>query len=247
MFDTPPIRELITWIRSSAAPFYRDRWGHSDDLDIPAITRSDFVNASLSTRRYKNERALVKTVNATDGAFLSEWSFADIGGEQYGEVGMRPMVYFGDPDESIEKAMWCYENDLLPVIGENLPEVANDAADFYSVDSLIADSISLPKLLPHLSRRNDQLKSLIIVGNSFDIQQLHAYCAYAQDVRLVASLPETGAFAVAPLSNAPEFTPLPGCIFEHSSTLLLTKEARLVTPIVRLALPPMENFTLRSI
>ena len=72
-----------------------------------------------------------------------------------------------------------------------------------------------------------------MLGTSFDTDRLAEYTAYAETIRLVLALPEVGAFAEASLGPSIRFTPLPGCIIERDTTLIVSKESLLVTPILR--------------
>lgn len=237
------IQNLVDVVRNSTESFfYMERWGKETEFErLPAISRKDFLDTPLSQRRYKREKALIKTVRTSAGLFASEWSFADIANESYGPTGVRPLVYFADPDEAIEKAMWCYEREVLPLIGEAMPEVVQSAADFYRIDSLITDAISLEKLLPYLRARQAPLTSISIVDISFDLDALLQYTPFAGDIRLVMGMPETGAFAHAPLRKDAVFTLLPNCFLQKEDTLLLTKKSLLVTPIIRYTLPQICN------
>ncbi len=237
------IDRLIEHVSASPeSDFYRDIWkGENTYAKLPAISRTDFIAAPLSRRRYKQEKALVKTVHTADGIFLSEWSFSDIAKEDYGPVGMRPLIYFADPDEAIEKALWCYERKILPLIGEKLPEVVASAAEFYRIDSIIADTVSLERLLPFLRRLTQPLASISIIDASFNVASLLQYVAYASRIHLTLALPETGAYASAPLNLTPSFSLQPGCFIEEGPHRLLTKVAPLVTPIIKYALPNHAN------
>ncbi len=232
----PGVDQLVAAVRAStASDFYAVRWGSADRFSsLPMISRADIIATPLSARRYKNERGLVKIVPEQAGPFLSEWSFADIGREPWGLVSARPMVYMSNPHEALEKSMWCYERNRVPLIGEENTAVAISSASAYDVDSLIADGDSLPKLLPYLQRRTKKLSSISIIGSSFVPSALMPFLQYAEAVRLLLALPEAGAIAEAALSEQPVFTLLPGCFAEEREGLLvLTKESLLVTPIIR--------------
>jgi hypothetical protein len=144
------------------------------------------------------------------------------------------MVYLSDPHEAIEKSMWCYENNMLPLIGEKDPDIAMFAAEKYQIDSLITDTAALTKLLPYLQKRAEILESISILGDVFPIETLLPYQAYARKVRLVQTLPETGAFGEAPLELSLRFHPLPGCKVEvDAGVLVVTKLRSLVTPVIK--------------
>lgn len=219
---------------AAESDFYRRIWGRSAAFDeLPTVTRRDFLETPLSKRRYKNERSFVKIVHDGPEAFLSEWAFNDIGQEHFGLPSKRPMVYLEDSHEAIEKSMWCYENNMLPLVGEKDPDMAMFAGEKYHIDSLITDPVSLPKLRPFLERLAAPLESISILGTSFTSSALLPFAPYARSIRLVLCLPEVGAFAEAPLAETPRFQPLPECIVETAEHLIVSKERALVTPIVR--------------
>lgn len=219
---------------SEESDFYRILWnGEREFAKLPEISRKDFLRTPLSKRRYKNEKALVKIVHDADSMFFSEWSFADIARETYGLLAKRPMVYLSDPHEAIEKSMWCYERKTLPLIGEKDPDIAMFAAERYKIDSLISDATALPKLLPYLDKRAEPLTALNIIGDGFQAADLMRFKPYAKQVRLLLALPETGAFADAELAPTPRFKALSGCTIVKDGTLIISKKALLVTPIIR--------------
>lgn len=226
---------LISYVReSSCSDFYRSRWGDVKAFDaLPCLSRADLVSVPFSERRYKQKKGMVKIVGAGDKAFLSEWSFSDIGSELYGQRTARPLVYMTDPYEAVEKAIWCYENNMVPLLGEKDPDMAMFAASRYQIDSLITDQQALVKFEPFLSALSEPLASITILGDAFSPDVLMSFERYARSIRLVLSLPEAGAFAEAVVSHSPKFIPLPGCIIENDSGIVLTKLARYPTPIIR--------------
>lgn len=216
-----------------SSSFYAERWGGEEEFArLPVVCRADFERVPLSKRRYKNEKGLVKIVHGDAKMFMSEWSFLDIQAESFGVVSARPLVYMHSPHEAIEKSMWCYEQNMVPLIGEKNLEVVTYAAEKYKVDSLITDVVSLAKLEPYLKSRSP-LDAISVLGESFVPQELMRYTSYARRIRLVLSLPETGAFAEAALSSSLVWEPLPNCIVENTDTVLVTKIRDLVTPIIR--------------
>lgn len=231
------LQTLIDTVASHATDWYKARWRVEREHDkLPLITRKDFLATPLSKRRYKDDKALVKIVHTQNGPFLSEWAFVDIAKEPWGIVTDRPFVYMTDPHSAVEKSMWCYEQNRVPLIGEKNPDIAAIAAKKYQVDSLIADPVSVMKLLPYLQSRAQKLKSLTLIVESFSPQELMPLAAYADDVRLVLALPETGALGVAALSESPVFLLPDNCIAESvGGALVFTKTTLLVTPVIRYA------------
>jgi hypothetical protein len=229
------VRTLITAIRASEqSSFYKKKWGTAEDFfRLPAVSSKDFVETPLSQRRYKNEKSLVKIVHTEHGPFLSEWSFSNIGGERYGLPSSRPLVYLADPHDALEKALWCYEQGMVPALGEKNTAVTESIAAKYRIDSLICDVSSLRALEPYLRSRAAKLQSISILDTTFPLEELKTFAPYAEDLRLVLALPEAGAFAEAPFSEQPVFTPHPGCVVEEADGLVLTKLSLLATPLVR--------------
>ncbi len=228
----PDLEQFIFKVREYPdAPFYREHWGDASFDALPTITREDFVRAPMQRRRYKKEKTMTKIVSGDEYAFLSEWSFEDIGREPWGVPSKRPMVYLADPHEAIEKSMWCYENGMVPLIGEKNADITLFMASRYAIDSLITDAVSIHALVPYLKAH--VLESITILGESFDIPALLPFRAYARDVRLVLRLPEVGAIAQAQLALSPVFTAVPDCILEQQKeALIVTKASFLVTPVI---------------
>lgn len=233
MSNSIELEHLVATVRESTlSDFYRMRWGSAASSDLPTISRDDLRAVPLSKRRYKNEKGIVKIVRDERGPFLSEWSFTDIGNEAYGIESSRPMVYLSDPHDAIEKALWCYEQNMLPLLGEKDPEIAGYAASKYQIDSLITDAPSLVRLRGYLESRKTSLACISVLGSDFDTTMLSGFTPFAERIRLILALPETGAFAGAELADDPRFAALPACIIEKGDTLILTKLRSLTTPII---------------
>lgn len=230
------IEKLVTWVREYPdSDFYKTHWrGERDFRTLPTVSCADFLHVPLSKRRYKKGRALTKIVHTPEGPFLSEWSFDDIGREPWGVPSKRPMVYLEDSHEALEKSMWCYENGMVPLIGERDADIAMFAAGKYQIDQLVTDPASLPKLSPYLNSRGEKLLSLTILGDSFDVPALMSFSDVAHTVRLVLRLPETGAIAEGSLTEHPIFRPTGGAFLEiEEGFLMATKTALLTTPVIR--------------
>lgn len=251
--NSTELEQLISFVReSSLSDFYRNKWGTAQTYGgLPHTSRADFIAAPLSKRRYKKEKGMVKIVGTGEQAFLSEWSFTDIGREPYAPHSTRPFVYMTDSYDAVEKSLWCYENGMTPLVGEKDSDMAIFAAERYQIDSLLVDEQSLAKFAPFFSTLEAPLSSITIIASSFSPSELMSLERYASSIRLVLALPETGAFAEAPLSRNPEFAPLPHCVIEHESGIILTKFARYPTPIIRyrtdihtLPIPGSQSFTL---
>ncbi len=230
------LTHYIESIRTSAlSDFYREHWGASREFStLPFLTRGTLRATPLSSRRYTDESGLAKVVSMTDGRFLSEWAFKDIAAEEWGVASARPMVYLSNPYEALEKALWCRSHGMVPLIGERIPEVAQVSAAAYQVDSLIADERTITQMLPFLSSLSEPLAAITVIGEQFDRSRLFSYARFTRRLRLVLALPETGVIASAGLESG-AFSLAPGVIAESiDGELVVTKDAMLVTPIVRL-------------
>lgn len=228
------LSQLIAAVSEHAeADFYRSKWGRERSFEsLPTISREDFLRVPLSRRRYKIEKALVKLVHDPAGMFLSEWAFSDISKELYGLVSARPLVYLTNSGEAIEKSMWCYGNGVVPLVGEKDPDIAMFAAGKYRINSLITDVEALLRFKPYFDS-HERLESISVIGSTFDIKALKPFSAYADTLRFVLALPETGAFAESVISSNPKFTALPGCVIQSEETLVVSKSSFLTTPIIR--------------
>lgn len=231
------MQQLVTEVgENHSSTIYKNFWGIERAFSrLPVISRNILFEGPLSERRHKSARSLVKIVTHEKTRFLSEWAYEDVAREEYGAETKRPMVYLSDNAESIEKSMWCYERGMVPLIGEVHNEaVAVAMARKYQIDSLITDELSLERFRPFFENAPEVLTSISILGSRFDSERMRWVLPYAKEVRLVLTLPETGAFAQAVLEGNPVFAALPGCMIENrEETLVLSKKDSLVTPIIR--------------
>lgn len=235
MMYTSAIERFVSDIRAHPdADFYKNIWGDAKTFNaLPLITREAIANCPLSQRSYKKEQGIVRIVHGSSGPLLCAWGFSDIAREPYGLLSKRPLIYFADSHDTVEKSMWSYLNHMVPLAGEKNIPVTVLAARAFEVDSLITDPVSITDLLPYLEERTKPLSSISLVSHVFHPEHLMRYQQFAERIRLVLALPETGAFAEAKLSVNAVFSPLPNCNIEERDTLILTKIAPLITPIIR--------------
>lgn len=224
------VKEVAT---SPASSFYKELWGSEGAFEtLPILTLQQLAHTPLPKRRYVNGSGITKVVRRGGNTFLSEWLTTHTAQEELGPVGARTLVYMSSAHEAMEKGMWCYAHNSLPLVGEKDPLLAARTARVAQVDTVIVDSASLQKLLPHLAECAP-LTHLVVLDHVFDSRVLSAAAQYAQHVTLTLTLPETGAFASAPLQTDLVFTLHDACILETDERTLLTKVRPLVTPIIR--------------
>lgn len=83
--------------------------------------------------------------------------------EEWGPVAKRPWVHMWDPHLAIEKALWCYERGMVPVITERDPALALAIAKRYDADLLIVDAYSLSVLGANLDAV-PSVRSVVVFG-----------------------------------------------------------------------------------
>lgn len=230
------IDSLLQEVRTSkSSDFYRARWDAAKTFGaLPLVSRSDFARVPLERRRYRNESGLVKVVRSDGQSFLSEWSFDSIAAQEWAIPSKRPMVYLGDPYETLEKAAWFRERNMLPIAGERAAEVSQYLAEKYDIDSLVADSRTLAGMLPFLAGLSVPLEGITVIDSAFEPEKLAPLSRFAREMRLVLALPETGAIGVAALAAIPLFQPFPHVITEGiDGKLVVTQLLDLITPVIR--------------
>lgn len=230
--DSNFYRDLADALKSAGLPETTE-----DLARLPILTRERLLSFRLLDRLYFKGDGYVKRV-ATAG--LIKRTLKDLGVEDLGQVDFeRPLVIFGDSGETCEKALWVYEKNLIPLVGEanNLPATLK-AAGQYQIDCIITESRLLEKLWPLLenSYNTGRIKRIILQDSRYDKENLNLISADVAATRLL-SLPETGPFAYA----CPEavargeltFHPDKNSIIEFGKSLLLTKLIYLPTPLIR--------------
>ena len=133
-----------------------------------------------------------------DPPFLVPRRLADIGKENFGAPGQRPLVLFSDPQEAFEKSLWFYAHNTLPLTGEpnNVPLTCFMARN-YGIDALVSE---LPLAREFLSRfsseyETDRIASLTLIGRYFSFDDLLPLFREGRVVRALLALPDIGAFA----------------------------------------------------
>src|SRR3989344_8082154 len=233
--------QLVAKVRTSACGFYRAHWGKAERFeDLPLMDVERFIATPFGERTYKVEKGLVKIVRASRAPFLVHWSLEDLKAEQFGDsTGKRPLVLLSDSHDALEKSLWFYEHDILPLIGEtNNLQAASFAADAYAIDALVADSKTVLPFLAEYEKGHDvKTISVTLIENRFDpamVARLQISCAR---VLSVLACSETGAFGVAcPEQGDGEvcFHPNDESIVEiENGELVVTRLALLRTPIIR--------------
>ncbi len=236
------VEQLVAKVRTSACGFYRAHWGKAERFeDLPLMDVERFIATPFGERTYKVEKGLVKIVRAYRAPFLVHWSLEDLKAEQFGDsTGKRPLVLLSDSHEALEKSLWFYEHDILPLIGEpNNPPVVSYAANKYDIDALVTDDKAVPPFLSeHEKQNNMKAVAVVLIGSSFEPALLRRLESSSKNVTPVLSLPETGTFGMACPKNrgAKErhFHPSDNSVLEiKDGELIVTKLVYLRTPVIR--------------
>lgn len=216
------------------ADFYREIWEGAKSFEsLPAVSREDFFRFPLSRRRYKEKKGVAKVVHSNKRAFLSEWSFEDIAKEDLGDLNShRPLIYFKDTHEVLEKCIWSYEKGALPFAREKDLGLTVTAAAKYHVDGLVVDPQGLLELSSHLSSLPG-LETITIVGETFEEKSIQVGKKYVNNVRYILARPEVGAYAEMLRGKDLLFKGLPDTFLEGEKELIVTKKRELVTPVIR--------------
>lgn len=227
---------------SPRSDFYRLRWGGRRAFsDLPSIGPEDLSSTPLRGRAYTEGPELVKIIKRADAPFLMARGTDDVRAEPYGEACARPLVLMTDSHDALEKILWFYEHDILPLGGEikNLPVAAHTAAR-YGIDALVTDTGMLARFLPELEKAYAVAKvaSLTLIGERFSDADMEAFLPRFPRLRLLLGLSEAGAFAeaCAEALNAEtlRFHAEAGSVLELvEHEIVLTKLSLRPTPIIR--------------
>ena len=226
---------------SDQSTFYRKQWKTSSRptiQQIPTISQADLQKTSFNDRLYKQDQGYVKVVDWYEHPFLIARGLKDIAQEAYGAEGDRPLVLFTLAYEGIEKSLWCFEHNRLPLISEKSARTTAQMAAKYHADALICDSETLRAHLPSLNELYGvgNIKHLDIIDSSFDLDLIQMHFRHAT-VTLRLGLPEAGVFATGSMPEGKEtvvFKTLPHALLqEEGSKLAVTRLLELHTPIIR--------------
>jgi len=230
---------------SDESLFYKNIWKDVStpvSIDtIPIIDHLSFIKTPLHDRQYKQEKGITKIVKKYETPFLVNTALVDLKEEDFGDKTVeRPLVLLSDSHEALEKSMWFYENNTLPLIGEtkNL-KVTAYAASRYKIDSIVIDMKMFSQFLPPFSTKyniKDSIK-ITVLDDNFDKKEISSILKLFPSARFILCLPETGAFANSCSKSLAKgnliFHENNTSIVEVADTLIVSRLRNLVTPIIR--------------
>ncbi len=199
------VRERLEDITTSlSSRFYPDIWGcdarmvTSDIEHTPPLNRRDIATYPFNDRLYLQKGLFVKVVRANNETFLVARTKYDISEEDFGPtLYSRPLVIFDSPHESLEKGLWLYGKNLLPLIAEDNVTVTLLAASRFKIDALLCDNISLGGILREQNRyfSNDSIIQISLIDANFDAQLFSETTRHFPRAHItpILALPEAGA------------------------------------------------------
>lgn len=231
-----------TILESSVSDFYRTTvWNNPSGAPyerLPPLTRETYAQTPFLTRLYRTHGLLTKVAYEGGKPFLIGRHLEDIAGESFGTLGERPLIAFGSTHESLEKSLWCYARNILPLITNDDPDITAMLAKRYEADTLITDTATLATLLPALARHYElaRFRRVSVIDTSFNLPLLEKMFPEAE-LSLVLGLPETGSIALSCPAALKEklivFHAAPHRTIEHNDALTVTDARLLPTPLIR--------------
>lgn len=245
------LRRLTRGIyNSKESRFYKDLWGNVSFLNgelnfssLPATSAKDIIKPKFNDRIYIKKGLFVKIVYSDNIPFLLARTKADISREDYGEIRYeRPLVFFESSHESIEKGLWLYSKNTLPLVAEDNLDITLMAAGRYGIDSVVGDALSLKKMFMGGSQYFDhkKIKNVTVIDSRFE-ENLSNFLTSAfagAKLQLILASPETGPLAKLCKENTSKqsvFHPVDNTIIEvcGDDKLVATRLILLPTPIIR--------------
>ena len=204
---TIKLNQIIQYIfKSRKSSFYKDIWRNThlkntetDFESLPVIKIRDIIKCKFDDRIYIKNGLFVKIIYHNNVPYLLARTKDDINKEDFGETKYgRPLVFFENSHESIEKALWLHDKNILPLVAEDNLNVVLMTAARYEIDSIVGDVLSVKKLLPVQSGLrhfdHEKITAVTIIDSHFD-ENLHVLLSDSfpsAKIDMILALPETG-------------------------------------------------------
>lgn len=99
----------------------------------------------------QGQGTFVKVSYRDDAPVLVARTKKDIAAAAFGDLSYeRPLVFFESAQESVEKGLWLYSKNILPLVAEDNLELTCMAACRYGIDAIVGDAASLLKVAAFL-------------------------------------------------------------------------------------------------
>lgn len=189
---------------SSKSSFYREHWGDASALDLPLMTKEKLAATPLSDRCYTQVPNITRVIPYAESSFFMRQDLASMRTEMTSVLPLaRPLVLSENFQEAMERSFWCYEQNMVPAIGEyNNPAITAYVGYWRRAAAIITDA---PKLIHALleEAHGDSLQTttdaIVLVGSSHRIEEIATLDPVFPNTQkhIILSLPETGPFAYA--------------------------------------------------
>ncbi len=246
------LNTLLQEIIASPSSFYRNHFkknnysyqhleDSSDLKKIPRLNWRDIEAVPFLERLYHgaDESIFTKIIYREEKIFLWALRRKDAGREPYGVSCERPLLLFRRHHDGVEKGLWFYEHNILPLMKEPNYEIAAMTAKKYGIDAIVGETKELETFLPYLMKEysSENIKKICIVDTQFDPNFITEHFPQAETIFKLA-LPETGVIAEAVVSPSKKeivsFETVPSVIAEIiDEKLIITKTNLLPTPLIR--------------
>lgn len=249
---TVELNRIIRYVSNSReSSFYKDIWrnAHLKNTEIgfetlPVINIGNIIKCKFDDRTYIKNGLFVKIIYHENVPYLLARTKDDISKEDFGETKYgRPLVFFENSHESIEKALWLHDKNILPLVAEDNLNVVLMTAARYEIDSIVGDALSVKKLLQVQSglRHFDhgKITAVTVIDSHFG-ENLHVLLSESfpsAKIDMILALPETGSLGRVCQENKDGklvFHPVDNTVVEIcGNRLVATRIILLPTPIIR--------------
>ncbi len=208
---------------------------------IPYMTFDVLTETPLERRLYKDIRMMGKLVYRDKKVLLMTRTMEDIEKESYGVLCKRPLVLFKNRHEGIEKSIWFYEKNILPLISETNHTITSTLAAQYKIDAILGDTESIVRCTPILEKQYgvDEIQHIGIVDTYFNLSFLRTHFPHAT-LKCTLALPEVGTIghmcrkSYLDVDTRPVFHPDPLSYVEIiDGEIVISRLVDLPTPIIR--------------
>lgn len=193
--------------QSKSSNLYRDLWSSQpapiNSIEalqkLPSCSWDTLSAYAFQDRLYNNGPGLLtKIVYRDDSPLFVARTFEDIKKETFGVPCERPLLLFSTQHEALEKSIWQYEHNYLPLFANSSPEITAKLATLYEVDCIVCDTAALKAYLPDIALVYDRanIKDVVIIDSDFDLPFLQKQFPDSA-IHCVLALPEVGTIGVA--------------------------------------------------
>lgn len=222
------------------AELYKRVWGEvlpTSLAETPILTWEALASCPFLKRVYTDEKLAVHIAYRGGDACLIGRTSESFQHEAYGDTrATRPFVSLEYRHQAIEKSLWFYEHNILPLIALEDPESALVVARAYTIDAMVFDSVRARIFLPKLANFPAVRSVRLLVAGAHDWPEFFEHVD-PSILTFVLAPAELGSIATTcPYALAQKqvlFHPTQTAVLEHTGTLIATRTVLLPTPMIR--------------